>query len=74
MEQNLKHGGLLPSAIALKDSLNRKPGTSQEPTMLTSYQKELLRQFEREIDESLAKSPRLNALLKRLGRLPSVAE
>ena len=36
--------------------------------MLTSYQRELLLQFEKEIDDSVADSPRLHALLKRLGR------
>lgn len=53
METNSNNGGLLPSAIALKDSLNQKPSTSTEQTMLTSYQKELLLQGEREIDERL---------------------
>lgn len=49
MEQNSRPGGLLPSAMALKDSLNQKHGISREPTMLTPYQIELLRQLEREI-------------------------
>src|SRR5438045_4733843 len=53
MENSLKNGGLLPSATALKDSLNQKPDTSPESTMLTPYQKDLLLQGEREIDESL---------------------
>jgi hypothetical protein len=34
--------------------------------MLTPYQQELLRQGEKEIDECLAHSPRLQALIKRL--------
>ncbi|MCI0387591.1 MAG: hypothetical protein MOB07_02305 [Acidobacteria bacterium] len=50
----------------MKDSLSQKPDTSPEPTMLTPYQQELLRQLEREIDEFLAQSPHLNALLARL--------
>ena len=66
MVTNLKNGGMLPSAIALRDLLNQKPDTSQEPTMLTPYQQELLRQGEREIDERLAQSPRLQAFLKRV--------
>lgn len=65
METNSNNGGLLPSAIALKDSLSQKPDTSQDPTMLTPYQQELLRQGEREIDEYFAKSSRLDALLAR---------
>jgi hypothetical protein len=36
--------------------------------MLTPYQQDLLLRLEGEIDESLANSPRLRALLKRLGR------
>ena len=66
MELNLNNGGMLPSAIALKDSLNQKPDTSLEPTMLTPYQLELLRRLEDEIDEYLAQSLRLEALLSRL--------
>ena len=53
MENNLKNGGLLLSATALKDSLIQKPDTSPESTMLTPYQKDLLLQGEREIDDSL---------------------
>jgi hypothetical protein len=34
--------------------------------MLTPYQQELLRQLEREIDELMAQSPHLDALLARL--------
>ena len=68
MEQTLKNGGLLPSAIALRDSLSQRPDISQDPTMLTQYQIDLLLQGEKEIDDSLADSPRLDALLKRLGR------
>jgi hypothetical protein len=66
MEPNLNNDGLLPSAIALKDSLNQKPDTSPEPMMLTAYQQELLRQLENEIDEYLAKSSHLDAFLSRL--------
>jgi hypothetical protein len=33
MEPNLNNDGLLPSAMALKDSLSQKPDTSQEPMM-----------------------------------------
>ena len=66
METDWKLGGLLPSAIALRDSLNQKPDTSPESTMLTPYQIDLLLQGEKEIDESLANSPRLQALVKRL--------
>jgi hypothetical protein len=53
MENSLKNGGSLPSAMALKDSLNQKPDTSPQSTMLTPYQKDLLLQGEREIDDSL---------------------
>jgi hypothetical protein len=73
METNLSNGGLLPSAMALKDSLSQKPDTSPEPTMLTAYQQELLRQLENEIDEYLAKSSHLDALLSRL-RGPILSE
>ena len=66
MESNLNNDGLLPSAMALKDSLNQKPNTSLEPMMLTAYQQELLRQLENEIDEYLAKSSHLDAFLSRL--------
>jgi hypothetical protein len=62
----LNNGGLLPSAMALKDSLSQKPDTSPEPTMLTAYQQELLRQLENEIDEYLAQSSHLDAFLSRL--------
>ena len=62
METNSNNGGLLPSAMALKNSLSQKPATSFEQTMLTPSQQELLRQFEREIDEYFAKSPQLDAL------------
>ncbi len=53
MENSLRNGGLLPSATALKDSLNQKRDISQELTMLTPYQKDLLLQGEYEIDENL---------------------
>ena len=53
MEANLKSGGLLPSAMALKNSLSQKPDTSSEQTMLTSYQRELLLRGEKEIDGHL---------------------
>ena len=66
MERNLTNGGLLPSAMALKDSLNQKPDISLEPTMLTPYQQELLRRLEDEIDEYLAQSSHLDAFLSRL--------
>lgn len=66
MEQNLKNGGLLPSAMALRDSLNQQPATSAEPMMLTPSQLELLRQGEAEIDTYLDQSPRLRAFLTRL--------
>ena len=66
MEPNLNNGGLLPSAMALKDSLSQKPDVSPETMMLTAYQQELLRQFENEIDEYLAQSSHLDAFLSRL--------
>jgi hypothetical protein len=66
MESNLNNGGLLPSAMALKDSLSQKPDISLEPTMLTAYQQELLRRLENEIDEYLAQSSHLDAFLSRL--------
>ncbi len=71
MELNLNNGGLLPSAMALKDSLNQKPDISLEPTMLTPYQQELLRQLENEIEEYFAQSVQLDALLLRLKGLDS---
>jgi hypothetical protein len=66
MEINLKDGGLTPSGMALRDSLNLKPGTLLEPMMLTPSQQELLRQDAREIVAYLEQSPRLIALLKKL--------
>jgi hypothetical protein len=51
MATQLKDGGLTPSATALKDSLNLKPGISLGPTMLTASQQELLR---RDAKEALA--------------------
>lgn len=56
MGENLKNGGLQPSAMALKDSLNRKQDTSADPTMLTPSQRELLLQGEEEIDQILEES------------------
>jgi hypothetical protein len=70
MEPNLNNDGLLPSAIALKDSLSQTLDTSTESTMLTAYQQELLRQLENEIDEYLAKSSHLDAFLSRLRFCP----
>lgn len=66
MEQNSKNGDLLPSARALKDSLNQEPDTLSEPMMLTPLQLELLRQSEAEIDAYLDQSPRLRTFLARL--------
>ncbi len=66
MEESLKNGGLLPSAMALRDSLNQKPATSAEPMMLTLSQLELLRQGEAEIDAYLDQSPRLRVFLARI--------
>jgi hypothetical protein len=66
METNSNNGGLIPSAIALIASLNQKPATSPEPTMLTPYQLELLRQGEKEIDECLAKAGLLDIPLSKL--------
>jgi hypothetical protein len=66
MEPNLNNDGLLPSAMALKDSLSQTSNASSEPMMLTAYQQELLRQFENEIDDYLAQSSHLDALLSRL--------
>jgi hypothetical protein len=66
MEPNLNNDGLLPSAMALKDSLSQKLDTSPKSTMLTAYQQELLRQLENEIDEYLAQSSHLDAFLSRL--------
>ncbi len=72
METNSNNGGLLPSAIALKDSLSQKPVTSLEQTMLTPYQLELLQRLESEIDEYFAKSSCLDALLARFKALAVV--
>ncbi len=66
MEPNSNNGALLPSALALKDSLSQKPDVSPETMMLTAYQQELLRLFENEIDEYLAQSSHLDAFLSRL--------
>jgi hypothetical protein len=66
MEPNLNNGALLPSAMALKDSLSQKPDISPEPTMLTGYQQELLLRLESEIDEYIAQSSHLDAFLSRL--------
>jgi hypothetical protein len=66
MEQISNNGALLPSAMALKDSLSQTSNASSEPMMLTVYQQELLGQFENEIDEYLAQSSHLDAFLSRL--------
>jgi hypothetical protein len=66
MEPSSDNGALLPSAMALKDSLSQMPDVSPESTMLTADQQELLRQFENEIDEYLAQSSHLDAFLSRL--------
>ncbi len=66
MEKNSNNGGLLPSAIALNASLNQRLGTSQEPTMLTPSEQELLRQAADEVEAYLDQSNRLKALLARL--------
>jgi hypothetical protein len=66
MGPNLNNGGLLPSAMALKDSLSQKPDISPEPTILTAYQQELLLRLENEIDEYLAQSSHLDAFPSRL--------
>jgi hypothetical protein len=65
MGTNSNNGGVPPSALALRDSLNQKPDTSSDPTMLTPSQLELLRQGELEIDEYLAKSSQSDLLLAR---------
>ena len=70
MEPNLKNGGMLPSAIALKDSLSQKPAISSGLEMLTASQLDLLRLSQIEIDERVNNSVRLAALLSRL-RTPS---
>ncbi len=66
MEPNSNNGGLLPSAMALKDSLSPKPATLPEQMMLTPYQQELLRRLEEEIDEYIARTAKLDALLARV--------
>ncbi len=66
MDKNLKTGGVLPSAIALNAALKERLGDSPEPTMLTPYELELLRQVGREVDEYLDGSERLKAFLKRM--------
>ncbi len=63
METNSNNGGLLPSAMALKDSLNQKPATLAALGMLTPLQQELLRQWETEADERFAESSHLGVLL-----------
>jgi hypothetical protein len=69
MDKNSKTGGMLPSAIALNAALKARLGDSQEPTMLTPYELELLRQVGKEVDEYLDGSERLKAFLERM-RLP----
>lgn len=54
MANNLKNGGLIPSATALTGSPNQRRGTSRESTALTTSEKELLLQGEQEIDELLS--------------------
>lgn len=66
MENNSNTGGLLPSVIALNASLNQRLGTSQEPTMLTPSEQELLRQVADDVEAQLSQSDRLKALLARL--------
>jgi hypothetical protein len=66
MDTNLNSGGLTPSDMALRDSLNLRPGTLLEPMMLTPSQQELLRQDAKEIVALLEQSPRLKVLLKKL--------
>ena len=66
MEKNLKTGGVPPSVTALNASLNQRLGTSQEPTMLTPYEQELLRQVGEEVDAQIEQSDDLKALLARL--------
>lgn len=73
METNSNNGGLPPSAMALKNSLSQKPATSFEQTMLTPSQQELLRQFEQEIDEYLAKSWQLDEQLAN-AKIPTASE
>lgn len=73
METNSKNGGLLPSVIALNASLNQRLGTSSEPTMLTPYEIELLRQSEREASAMLAQSDKLQAWVAK-HRLASATE
>lgn len=53
MGTSLRNGGFPLSATGLIDSLNRKPSTSSDPTLLTSLQLDLLQQGELEIDEVL---------------------
>lgn len=72
MERNSNNGGVPPSALALRDSLNQKPDTSSDPTMLTPSQLELLRQGVKEIDEYLAKSFQLDEQLARIKTLAAV--
>lgn len=53
MATNLKNGGFPLSATDLIDSLNPRPATSTDPTMLSPSQLDSLRQGEPEIDEVL---------------------
>ncbi len=73
METNLNSGGVPPSALALKTSLNQKPDTLSDPTMLTPYQLELLRQGVKEIDEYLAKALQSDAPTKHMKTSAAVA-
>jgi plasmid maintenance system antidote protein VapI len=71
MELNSNNDALLPSAVALKDSLSQKPDVSPETMMLTAYQQELLRQFESEIVNGKRSITKEQA--KRLGALFGVS-
>lgn len=53
MATSLRNGGFPLSATALIDSLNPKPDTSADPTLLTPSQLDWLLQGEQEIDELL---------------------
>jgi len=74
MEPNLNNGGMTPSAMALKDSLSQRPDTSPGLMLLTPYQKELLLQAQKEIDERLDQSPRLKSLMERMRRAAAAME
>jgi hypothetical protein len=66
MEEKSKTSGMLPSAIALNEALDKRLGGSKAPTMLTPDELELLRKVGEEIDEHCSKSERIKAHVEKM--------